>query len=287
MLLGYNTNGFAFHRFDDTCKILAEIGYQAVGITVDHYTLSPFSPTLSEDCRAADALLRSLGFRSVIETGARFLLDPRRKHQPTLLSDLEAERKHRLRFLESALDIGAELNSDGLSFWSGKSPPNCSAELAWDRLVAGVEALLALAEKKGMDLVFEPEPGMFVETTAQGLELIHRLGGPQRLKLTIDIGHVHCLSEGPIPDILRQVGARIGNIHIEDMKQGVHDHLMFGAGEIDFPPIFEALSAIGYSQGVYVELSRHAHDAVNAAQEAFAFLASAGSPSVRRSNVTN
>ena len=38
MLLGYNTNGLAFHRWQDGLELLAEIGYRAVGITVDHRT---------------------------------------------------------------------------------------------------------------------------------------------------------------------------------------------------------------------------------------------------------
>jgi sugar phosphate isomerase/epimerase len=47
---------------------------------------------------------------------------------------------------------------------------------------------------------------------------------------------------------------------------------MFGEGEIDFPPIFESLTSTGYSGSVCVELSRHSHDAVNIAQQAFDFL---------------
>ena len=27
------------------------------------------------------------------------------------------------------------------------------------------------------------------------------------------------------------------NVHIEDMRTGVHDHLMFGEGEIDFAEV--------------------------------------------------
>ena len=56
------------------------------------------------------------------------------------------------------------------------------------------------------------------------------------------------------------------------MKHGKHEHLMFNEGEMDFPPIFGALRDIKYDGGVYVELSRHGHDAVNAAKQSFDFL---------------
>ena len=58
------------------------------------------------------------------------------------------------------------------------------------------------------------------------------------------------------------------NIHIEDMVQGVHEHLMFGQGTMDFPSICEALRRISYEKGVHVELSRHSHMAVEAVEAA-------------------
>ena len=56
------------------------------------------------------------------------------------------------------------------------------------------------------------------------------------------------------------------------MKRGVHEHLMFGEGEIDFKEVFAALKQIEYSGGVFVELSRHSHMAVETARKALVFL---------------
>ena len=46
----------------------------------------------------------------------------------------------------------------------------------------------------------------------------------------------------PIAGVIRQWADRLVNVHIEDMRAGVHDHLMFGEGEIDFPPVIAALA---------------------------------------------
>ena len=46
MLLGYNTNGLAFHRWDDALRLLAEVGYESVAITLDHHCLDPFAAGL-------------------------------------------------------------------------------------------------------------------------------------------------------------------------------------------------------------------------------------------------
>ena len=76
----------------------------------------------------------------------------------------------------------------------------------------------------------------------------------------------------PIADVIRRWAPRLVNVHIEDMRRGVHEHLMFGEGEIDFPPVLQALAEVGYTGGVYVELSRHSHEGPEAARRAFRFL---------------
>ena len=86
MLLGYNTNGLAHHDPFEAIELLAEIGYQSVALTLDHGPLNPFAPDWSVQLERLKATLRRLGMRSVIETGARFLLDSRHKHEPTLVS---------------------------------------------------------------------------------------------------------------------------------------------------------------------------------------------------------
>src|ERR1700722_4941030 len=98
MLLGYNTNGFAHHRLEDALTILAELGYQSVALTLDYNALNPYDAHFKAQLAVIKKLLRALGLRSVVETGARFLLDPRRKHQPTLVSD-PADAEHRVDFL--------------------------------------------------------------------------------------------------------------------------------------------------------------------------------------------
>ena len=77
MLFGYNTNGFAHHRLEDTLEILAELGYGAVGITLDHGVLNPFEPDLARRVDDVRRQLERLKLRCVIETGSRFLISQR------------------------------------------------------------------------------------------------------------------------------------------------------------------------------------------------------------------
>ena len=117
---------------------------------------------------------------------------------------------------------------------------------------------------------------MLIETLDQFDALVARLAetgtDASRLGLTIDIGHLHCLGELPIAEKIRASKGRLSNVHIEDMRAGVHEHLMFGDGEIDFPPVIAALAEIGYDGLLSVELSRHSHEGPEAARRAYNYL---------------
>jgi sugar phosphate isomerase/epimerase len=270
MRLGYNTNGLAHHDALSALRLLAEIGYQSVALTIDHHLLNPFDPR-SGQRDTLQQFLNDHNLHSVIETGARFLLDPRNKHEPTLLSNDEKGRQRRIEFLRYCIEVAADLGSDCVSLWSGVQPKDCDDEAAWSRLVDGLTQVTEHAKSRQVRLAFEPEPGMFIDTMQKFAALKERLG-LITIDLTLDIGHLHCQGEIPIADHLIRWSGILKNIHIEDMKQGVHEHLMFGDGEIDFLPVFRALRKIGYEEGVHVELSRHSHCGPDAARRAWTFL---------------
>lgn len=273
MFVGYNTNGFAHHRLDDALEILAELGYRGVALTLDVHHLDPFAPDLPGRLAAVRRRLDRLGLRCVIETGARFLLDPRRKHQPTLLSPSPEERAARLGFLETCVRCAAsdQLGADCVSFWSGAASDDAPAAELMRRLVDGCRRLADHAAALGVRLAFEPEPGMFIDTLGRFAELYQRVSHPV-FGLTIDVGHLVCTGEVPVSRHLIEWKELIWNVHIEDMRAGIHDHLMFGEGEVDFAEVFAGLRTVGYAGGLYVELSRHSHDAVATARQAKQFL---------------
>jgi sugar phosphate isomerase/epimerase len=64
----------------------------------------------------------------------------------------------------------------------------------------------------------------------------------------------------------------VTNVQIDDMRRGVHEHLEFGTGEVDVPPVLDALREVGYGGLVAVELPRHSHAAPDVARRSLAFL---------------
>ncbi len=271
MRLGYNTNGLAHHSLPAAIELLAGIGYRSVAITIDHAALNPYGKHFEAELREARSLLAEHGMTSVIETGARYLLDSRHKHEPTLLAANPVDRQRRIDFLRHAIEIAAALQSDCVSLWSGRLPDGIEPHEAMERLAEGLRIVLDYAAEKKVAIGFEPEPGMLVDTMARFAELLSLVDSPF-MKLTLDVGHLHCLGETPIADVIHQWHKRLVNVHIEDMRAGVHEHLMFGEGEIDFPPVIAALTEVGYDGPLNVELSRHSHMGPTAARQAFEFL---------------
>ena len=168
MLLGYNTNGFAHHDPFAAVELLADIGYQSVALTLDHGRLNPFAPEFLRQLAAMRQLLERRGLRSVIETGARFLLDPRVKHEPTLVSADPAGRARRIDFLKRSVEAAAALRSDCVSLWSGTLLGASAEDEAFGRLTVALAEVLDHAAEAGVRIGFEPEPGMFIDTRHAG-----------------------------------------------------------------------------------------------------------------------
>lgn len=263
MKIGYNTNGFPFHRLDDAVRIMADLGYEGVALTPDVMHLDPFRSTARE-IAAFRRLLETLGLDVAVETGSRFILDPLRKHHPTLLSRESYERRQ--DFLVRCIDLARELGAPLVSIWSGKdeeasSPVEARIALLRERLMPVLEH----AAGQGVRLAFEPEPGMFIE----GMALFKKLDsamGDAGLQLTVDVGHAAITEEEPPHEVLDLWGEKVINIHIDDVRGKRHIHLPPGEGEIRFEPIFRVLRQWDHDFFISVELPRHGHDAAEQAR---------------------
>ncbi|MFF2777429.1 EboA domain-containing protein [Streptomyces sp. NPDC058052] len=256
---GYGTNGLGDHRLDEALEVIAGLGYTGVALTLDRGHLDPYAAGLSRRLARTRRRLTALGLGVVVETGARYLLDPWRKHAPTLLATEPEGRARRLGFLRRAVGIAADLEAEAVSFWSGTPEPGANREEAFRHLADGCGALVETAALAGVRLGFEPEPGMLVADLDGYEHLRATLGDPDTFGLTLDIGHCQCLEPDTPAACVRRAAPWLVNVQIEDMRRGVHEHLEFGQGEIDFPPVLAALADTGYRGLISVELPRHGH----------------------------
>lgn len=252
----YNTNGAANHRLEDALSLIADSGYDGVALTIDHHHFDPFEKDFERRADALSEKLNSLKLGLIVETGARFLLDPRQKHEPTLISESADGRKKRVEFLKRAVDLAFATQAEAVSFWAGVRKESVSDDRAKIYLREGLREICEYAESNNVCLALEPEPGMLVETVADFANLSREFPA---LKIALDTGHCLASEECEPAAAIRQMRERLGTIAVEDMRRGVHEHLYFGEGEMDIPVILQTLREISFEKLICVELSRHSH----------------------------
>lgn len=281
---GFSTNSIGDLPPAEALPMLAECGYRSLAITPDHGLFDGIAtpaaiggPGLPADvAREADewrARLERHGMTCVVETGARHLLDPRLKHEPTLVTPDAAARRRRGCFLERAVDLAGALGAACVSFWSGAARDEGGADEILDRLVAGLGPVVDHAARRGVRLGLEPEPGMVIDTVDRALAILDRLGSPEVLGLTVDLGHLECMGEWPPAARLAPAVGSVVNVHVDDMRACRHDHLPLGSGDVDIAALLATLAAGGYRGGLHVELPRQSHRWLDTARSSATFLA--------------
>lgn len=254
----YNTNGLQNHRLEHAIALLADTGYDGVALTLDIHHLDPFAPDLPGRTAAVRRLLDARGLGCVVETGARFLLDPRAKHEPTLVCPDPEGRARRLAFLCTAVDVAAALDAEAVSFWAGVPRPGSDPATVWGWLADGVAALAEHAADRAVSVALEPEPGMLVDT----LDAWSRLRATvPSLCLALDVGHCLVTGDRDPADAVLEAATDLGTVALDDMRVGIHEHLPFGEGDLDLPAVLGSLLGIGWRGLCCVELSRDSHRA--------------------------
>jgi ribosomal protein S12 methylthiotransferase accessory factor len=249
--------------------MLADEGYAGVALTLDVQHLDPFADDALRQAEVLRRLCDSLGLGIMVETGARFLLDPRRKHQPTLVSPTPEGRARRLAFLRRCCGLADVLGAEAVSFWAGIPEPDVNRSIAWTWLLDGVQQLLESHGDAPYALALEPEPGMLVADCDDWRRLAAQAPG---LTLALDTGH--CVVEGrwSPQEAVTAHAAQLGTVAVEGMRRGVHEHLPLDEGDVDLPAVLASLSDARWEGLVTLELSRDSHRAHEMVPRAMAYL---------------
>jgi sugar phosphate isomerase/epimerase len=270
MRLAFSTNAYLKVPFAEAVRRLAAIGYRGVEVMADvpHAWPAYLLPEQKQAIRDALAANR-LEISNVNAFMMNAIDDPRQKYwHPSWIEPDPHYRRIRVEHTKKALTLARELGAVCITTEPGGPVPAGESWQAHLRLfVETLKPVAEHAEREGVLLLVEPEPGLLIESAAQFEEFMNHVDSPA-IGLNFDIGHFYCVNDDPAPTVER-LAPWIRHVHLEDIAATrVHHHLIPGEGAIDFAAVLKALRKIEYGGWVTIELYPYVDDPDHAARAA-------------------
>jgi sugar phosphate isomerase/epimerase len=274
MRLAFSTNAYLKHPFDEAAARIAAIGYHGIELLADVPHAWP-AGLLDGQKRAIRAAIQrtDLEFSNINAFMMNAIADHRQPYwHPSFIEPDPHYRQVRIDHTRRALSLCAELGAPHITTEpGGPLAPGQPRQQAIDLFVEVLKPLAEHAERCGVLLLIEPEPGLLLETTDQYLEVAERVDAPS-LGLNFDVGHAYCVNED-IPRAIAKLASQIRHFHVEDIAASrVHHHLVPGTGAIDFGEVISAIRRSGYDGWLTVELYPFQDDPDAAARQALQVL---------------
>jgi len=278
MQFAFSTNAYLKFPFAEAVRRLAAIGYTGIEIMADVPHAWPACLLEEQKQGIRQALAEhKLGISNVNAFMMNAISDPRQQYwHPSWIEPDRHYRRIRIEHTIRSLTLARELGAPCITTEpGGPVEPGGSWSAALKLFVEGLQPVAEHAEKQGVLLLIEPEPGLLIETADQFLELMQSVDSPA-IGLNFDIGHFYCVKDDPAPTVHR-LAPYIRHFHLEDIAATrVHHHLIPGEGAIDFPAVFQAIRQIGYDGWITVELYPYVDNPDNAARTALERLRALG-----------
>jgi sugar phosphate isomerase/epimerase len=274
MNLAFSTNAYLNYSFSDAVRRIAGIGYRGVEVMADVPHAWP-AFLLPEQKRAIRESLaaNNLAISNVNAFMMNAVNDRRQRYwHPSWIEPDPHYRSIRVDHTKRALMLARELGATCITTEPG-GPVGAgeSWAAALKLFVEELKPVAEHAEREGVLLLVEPEPGLLIENSEQFEEFMQHIDSPA-IGLNFDVGHMYCVGEDP-PTSLRRLARYVRHVHLEDIAATrVHQHLVPGNGAIDFGETFRGLTDIGYTGWITVELYPYIEDPDRAAQSAFNFV---------------
>ena len=274
MRLAFSTNAFTRFTLSEALSAIKSAGYEGVEILADPPHAYPDTLTdarIGEIARQVEKLgLAVSNINANCSFGYWKDAPPEPYFEPSLISPNPQHRADRTRLILRTLEFARAVGAGNISITSGRLLGGMPPEKAARQLDESIRPILDKADHLGVNVGIECEPGLFLEYAAELRQWIDRIGHP-RLGANLDVGHSQVAGES-IPEVVKLLGERIWNLHVEDIPGRKHYHLIPGEGTLDWQSLVTALRSIGYGRFMTVELYTQSADPHAAAEKSHAFL---------------
>ena len=274
MKLSFSTNAFVNYSIFEAVERIAAIGYQGVELLAD--TPHLYAPAVSaSDLKKLGELLDQKGLQvaninantAMGYYGMRFW-EP--LFEPSLANPDPEARRWRIDYSKKCIDMARALGSRTVSLTSGRMVSGITPREGLHLLEESLMELLEYAEKYRVRLGIEYEPGLLIERCEELVLLLDKISSPC-LGVNLDLGHSHVLGEDH-EKIIARLSHRIFHLHLEDIQDKKHYHLIPGLGEVDFAALLGSLEKHSYDGFVTVELYTYPQEPDEAARKSLAYL---------------
>jgi len=236
--------------FDKVCRYASEAGYD--GIEINGFQPHPHPDDYNSDAKCAElkAYLDGLGL-GISGYAPDFTIAP----------PATSEASAYLAEVEKCSAFCSRMGIETLRI-DTISPPEALAEseyaVRFDRLANTWRAAAELAKTNGQTIVWEFEPGFWLNKPSEVIRMVERVDHPN-FKLLFDTSHAYMVSvvgarhfgekeilSGGILEFTRMAKPHIGHFHLIDSDGKLHDeetsvHAPFGTGFVDFPAVLSEL----------------------------------------------
>jgi sugar phosphate isomerase/epimerase len=247
MKFGICNEMFQDWKIEDVFNYAKEVGYD--GVEVAPFTLADSVELITPEQR--QALKRSAAEAGVEIVGTHWLLvSPEGLHITTPDDEI---RSSTCDYFHALINYTADIGGTSMILGSPKQRSvmeGVSYEQAWSNARAMFTDLAVTAENRAVTLCIEPLAPVetdFINTAEEAIRMAQEVDS-SAIKIILDAKAMSSESK-PIGDIIRASEGWVGHVHANDPNlQGP------GFGDLEYAPIVNALSDIGYDGWVDVEV---------------------------------
>ncbi len=263
MRFSYSTNAFKKYDVFKAVSLIAQNGFEGVELLADRPHLYPPDFTKEKLIELKNHIEKEGLSVSNLNTFTLFAVQD--MHHPSWLDD---NRNIRINHTIDCIKIAHLLGCPNISIQPGGHGERTKENL--DLFIDGLKKVIPTAKEYNIKILVEPEPDLFIENVQQFKDFLRAIDDPI-VGLNCDIGHFVCVGDDPAT-VIKDLKDYIGHMHIEDIKDRIHDHKICGEGDIKFQPIFNAIRDIGYKGFISVELYPYQDNPVEAGKKSLIHL---------------
>lgn len=219
--LSYSTFGLTNLDFLDAIDVVDQAGYPGIELSFHRDQFNPFNIT-DEYLAAIKKKFEKTRVRPACVATASHFFTPSRPHEPSVMTIDTAGRKRRINLIKRGIEVARKLDVDLVTFGSGfirddhvANPLVNPNELLLDSIQ---RCLKEIHDDEDITLLIEPEPGMFIETLEQGMNLVNEVNS-SKFKLHLDLCHNYC-AETDYIDALALASPHARYLHVSDAREG-------------------------------------------------------------------